>query len=122
MAEGFARGSGWQAYSAGTTPESTVNPFAVQVMAEIGIDISHHIPQSINEYLDGNYYLIATVCDNAKEKCPVFTGSCEHKIHYGFEDPADASGSDKEITKVYRQIRDEIQVWIKKISRNYLNN
>ena len=103
---------GWDAYSAGTKPEAEVNPFAVKVMAEIGINISLNSPKHINRYLDENFEIVATVCDNARETCPVFTGVSKHQIHHGFIDPADASGSDKELTKVYRRIRDDIQEWI----------
>ena len=85
-------------------------------MIEIGIDISNHVPQSVNEYLDENFNIIATVCDNARETCPVFSSSSDHQIHHGFEDPADATGSDREITKVYRRIRDEIRDWVTKLS------
>ena len=116
MAEGFAHNMGWDAYSAGTKPEIEVNPFAIIVMTEIGIDISNHIPQSVNEYLDENFNIIATVCDNARETCPIFSGSSDHQIHHGFEDPADATGSDGEITKVYRCIRDEILDWVKELT------
>ena len=117
MAEGFAHHAGWKAFSAGTKPEVEVNPFAVKVMAEIGIDISHHIPQSVNELLDKDFYLVATVCDNAQKSCPVFTGNFEHIIHHGFTDPANATGSDAEITEVYRQVRDEIRDWIYNLSK-----
>jgi len=122
MAEGFALDMGWDAYSAGTKPEIEVNSFAVSVMAEVGIDISHHIPKPVSKYLDKNFDIIATVCDNARETCPVFTGSSKHQIHQGFIDPADAAGSDGEITEVYRRIRDKIQIWVDAISRDYLNN
>ena len=115
MAEGFAHQMGWDAYSAGTKPEIDVNPFAIKVMSEIDIDISNHIPQSVNEYLDENFNIIATVCDNARETCPIFSGSSDHQIHHGFEDPAEANGSDGEITEVYRRIRDEIQDWVKEL-------
>ena len=116
MAEGFAHQAGWQTYSAGTKPEIEVNPFAVKVMAEISIDISDYIPEPLSKYLDENFDIVATVCDNAREACPVFTGSCKQKIHHGFIDPADATGSDSEITKVYRQVRDKIQVWVKELT------
>jgi len=119
MAEGFARKAGWRAFSAGTQPELVLNPFAVNVMSEIGIDISHHEPQSVREYLDDNFYLIATVCNNAKEACPIFTGSSEFQIHHGFEDPANITGNNEEIMNMYRRVRDEIQVWIKKLNRDY---
>ena len=120
MAEGFAHHAGWKAFSAGTKPEVEVNPFAVTVMAEIGIDISHHIPQSVNEFLHENFDLVATVCENARAACPVLTGECNYKIHNGFTDPVNATGGDIEITKVYRKVRDEIQEWVVEISRKYL--
>ena len=112
MAEGFAHKAGWVAFSAGTRPESQVNQFAVKVMIEIGIDISHHIPESVSEYLDENFDIVATVCDSALATCPIFTGSAKHQIHNGFADPADATGSDREIIEVYRQVRDEIREWL----------
>ena len=122
MAEGFAHQAGWQAFSAGIKPEARVNPFAMEVMAEMCIDISHYTPQSVDKYLSDDFYLIVTVCDSAWKNCPVFKGVCEHQIHYGFEDPANAEGSVKEIIEVYRQVRDKIQVWIDEISEDYLNN
>ena len=115
MAEGFANQRGWDAYSAGTKPEAEVNPFAVKVMAEIGINISHNSPEHISRYLDENFEIVATVCDNARETCPVFTDRSDHQIHHGFEDPANAAGSDEEITEVYRRIRDEIREWMTKL-------
>ena len=120
MAEGFAKKAGWIAYSAGIKPENTVNPFAVSVMAEMGIDISNHTPQSVNEYLSDDFFLVLTVCDNAKENCPIFTGICEHQIHYGFEDPANGKGSYEEIMDIYRQVRDKIQFWMNKLNKDYL--
>ena len=117
MAEGFAHQMGWDAYSAGTKPETQVNPFAVKVMAEIGIDIAQHTPEPISKYLDENFDIVATLCDNARETCPVFTGVSKHQIHHGFIDPADASGSDKEITKVYRRVRDEIREWMEELRK-----
>ena len=121
MAEGFASRSGWEAFSAGIKPEVRVNPFALKVMAEMEIDISHHRPRSVDEYLTKDFFLLATVCDNAKENCPVFLGSYNHILHHSFRDPANASGQDEEILQVYRQTRDEIQIWIEKLNKNYLD-
>ena len=112
MAEGFAHQMGWDAYSAGTKPETQVNPFAVKVMAEIGIDIAQHTPEPISKYLDENFDIVATLCDNARETCSIFTGASDRQIHNGFIDPADATGSDGKITEVYRQVRDEIREWM----------
>ncbi len=122
MAEGFARQLGWQVFSAGTNPEIKVNPFAVYVMQEIKIDISHHTPKSVDQYLSDDFYLVATVCDNARETCPIFIGNCENQIHHGFKDPAYATGNDADITEVYRKVRNEIQVWVNTISEYYLND
>jgi len=116
MAEGFALDMGWDAYSAGTKPEIQVNPFAINVMAEIGIDIAQHTPEPISKYLDENFDIVATLCDNARETCSVFTGVSDRQIHNGFIDPADTTGSDGEIAEVYRQIRDEIREWVTKLS------
>ena len=120
MAEGFARQAGWQACSAGTKPEIEVNPVAVKVMTEIGIDISQHTPESINKYLNVDFDIVATVCNNARETCPVMTGSYLHQIHHGFDDPFETKGNNSDITIVYRRIRDEIQVWVDTISEDYL--
>ena len=119
MAEGLARQMGWDAYSAGTKPETQINPFAIYVMAESGIDISPHTPRSVSECLNEKFFIVATLCDNAHETCPVFTGKYEHRIHHGFIDPAGASGNDTEIIKVYRQIRDDIKEWVKKITGKF---
>ena len=120
MAEGFANENGWSAFSAGTKPEVAVNPFAIRAMQEVGIDISMHVPQKVDEYLQEDFYVVATVCDNAKASCPVFSGNCTHILHNGFLDPANTIGSDEEILKIYQKVRDEIQVWMKKITAEYL--
>ena len=120
MAEGFARKSGWLAFSAGIKPEIKVNPFAVKVMDEVNIDISNHIPQAIDDYLSDEFYLIVTVCDNAQKYCPTFTGNYIHQIHHSFQDPVNATGTHEDIMNVYRKIRDEIQIWMKKMNEEYL--
>ncbi len=112
MAEGFAREAGWQAFSAGTKPEIEVNPNAVKVMAESGIDISQQTPQSVDEFIDKNFSIVATVCDNAKESCPIFTGNYDQQIHRPFKDPALAKGSTENILEAFRIARDEIKTWI----------
>jgi arsenate reductase len=111
MAHGFLKSfdPDLEVYSAGIKPESVVNPFAIKVMNESFIDISHHIPHQVDEYVNEDFDFLLTVCDNAKAKCPVFEGNIRNRIHTGFEDPADAKGSDQEITSVYRKIRDEIK-------------
>ena len=119
MAEGFVRKTGWQAFSAGTKPENEVNPIAVGVMAEIGIDISQHHPKSVKEYLDDDFYIVATVCDNARESCPVFSGECETIIHRSFIDPVIAVGNNEEKLEVFRKVRDEIREWVKKMNGEF---
>ena len=107
MAEGFLRSfdSGLEVYSAGTHPASRVNPFAVKVMKEVGIDLSNNRPKDVREFLDKPFDYVITVCDNAKETCPVFTGKVTHRMHLGFEDPAEATGTDEEIAAAFRRIR-----------------
>ena len=110
MAEGFLKSfdSGLFVVSAGTKPAAQVHPKAVQVMREVGIDLSSGVPRSIDEFLRDSFDYVITVCDNAKESCPVFLGNVRKKLHIGFEDPADAIGSDEEILSEFRRVRDEI--------------
>ena len=115
MAEGFLKSFGktLEVYSAGTHPADKVNPYAVRVMKEIGIDISGHTPDPVEKYLDTAWDYVITVCDGAKEVCPVFAGQVKHRLHIGFEDPADAVGTEEEVLAVYRRVRDEIKVSFK---------
>lgn len=110
MAEGFLKSldTSLEVYSAGTNPASHVSSRAIKVMKEIGIDISNGYPKSVNEFVDHSFDYVITVCDNAKETCPVFTGSVKHKLHIGFDDPTDATGTEEEVLPVYRRVRDEI--------------
>lgn len=110
MAEGILRKLHPEAevFSAGTKPEKEVNPYAVQVMLEMGIDISDQYPKSVNQFIKKSFDYVITVCDNARQICPVFTGKVRNRLHIGFEDPADATGSDEEKLIVYRKIRDQI--------------
>jgi len=116
MAEGFLKSfdNDLEVFSAGTHPEKTVNPNAVTVMMEKGIDISNHNPKNADEFLNNSFDYVITVCDSAKETCPVFTGNVKHKLHIGFEDPALAKGTDEEILNVYKRIRNEIEKELKK--------
>ena len=110
MAEGFLKSldDRLEVYSAGTNPEGRVNPGAVKVMLEKGIDISSGHPEAVEDYVDVSFDYVITVCDGAKEKCPVFTGKVNHRLHIGFEDPAEARGTEEEILSVFRKVRDEI--------------
>ena len=107
-----------EVYSAGTKPEIKINSYAVEVMKEKGIDIEHQYPKNVNEFIDMNFDYVITVCDNAKEVCPYFTGNVVHRLHIPFKDPADAEGSDSEILAVYRKVRDEI---INEFGKHYEN-
>ncbi len=111
MAEGFLHsfGPGLHVASAGTEPGERVNPKAVKVMAEIGIDISSHIPAHVDKYQAEEWDYVITVCDNANETCPLFTGNVKHRLHFGFEDPSLAAGTDEYIMGEFRRIRDEIK-------------
>lgn len=111
MAEGFLKSfdKNLEVFSAGTKPAEKVNLFAVKAMQEIGIDISNGNAENVDKYLSQSFNYVITVCDNAKEKCPVFIGNVKHQLHIGFDDPADAVGTEGEIMPVYRRVRDEIK-------------
>jgi len=111
MAEGFLKSfdENFEVYSAGTKPAEKVNPFAVKAMKEIGIDISEGTAENVDKYINQSFDYVITVCDNAKETCPVFMGNVKHRLHIGFDDPADAVGTEDEVMPVYRRVRDEIE-------------
>jgi arsenate reductase len=110
MAEGFLRSydSSLEVYSAGTHPASAVHPYAVAVMQEVGIDLNGYKPKSVDLFLHEPFDYVITVCDSAKESCPVFTGKVGHRLHIGFEDPAYARGTDEQVRSEFRRVRDEI--------------
>jgi arsenate reductase len=111
MAEGFLKSfdSELEVYSAGTKPAERVNPKAIQVMQEMGIDISKNYPKDVEQFVNESFDYVITVCDNAKETCPVFTGKVGQQLHIGFEDPAEATGTEEEVLAVFRRVRDEIK-------------
>jgi len=114
IAEGFLNTlypDRYEAYSAGTEP-TVVNPYAVQVMKEVGIDISSHRSKGVKEFLCMDIDYVVTVCDHARQMCPIFPGGKEI-IHKGFEDPAVFSGGENDTLVVFRRLRDEIRIWIK---------
>jgi len=115
MAEGylryFAKGKA-EVYSAGVETHG-VNPRAVTVMMEDGIDISSHTSNNVDEYRNINFDLIITVCDNARERCPVFPSSAK-KFHFNFPDPAKAVGPEHEVMTEFRKVRDMIKDYCKK--------
>ena len=111
MAEGFLRSFDptLEVISAGTFPAGRVNPFAVEVMKEVGIDLSSHHPKSVDEFLQQPFDYVITVCDNAKETCPIFAGAVKQRLHLGFPDPTEAAGSREEILSAFRSVRNDIQ-------------
>ena len=111
MAEGFIKSfdSDFEVFSAGTNPSKQVHPKAIQVMNEEGIDLSKNYPKMVDQFLNESFDYVITVCDNAKETCPVFIGKVGKQLHIGFEDPADATGTEEEILSEFRRIRDEIK-------------
>lgn len=110
MAEGFLKSfdSSLTVESAGTEPAKQVNPNAVKAMAELGIDISQNKPKQVDQFIDQEWDYVITVCDNAKETCPAFLGKVKHRLHIGFEDPAEATGTPDEVMAVFRKVRDQI--------------
>ena len=110
MGEGLFRHDGRGAYeveSAGTKP-GHVRPEAIAVMKELGIDISGHRSKSVNEFEGQAFDYVVTVCDNARDNCPVFPAGTE-RIHWSFEDPAAVQGTEEERLAAFRRIRDQIQ-------------
>lgn len=95
--------------SAGTIPAAQINQKAVKVMKEAGIDISHHTPKPVDKFLNDEWDYVITVCDDAKETCPVFTGKVKHRLHIGFEDPSHITGPEEFILSEFQRVRDLIK-------------
>jgi arsenate reductase len=114
MAEGLLghdAGDRFEVESAGTRP-GRVRPEAIAVMNELGIDISHHRSKHVDEFQDQSFDYVLTVCDSAKESCPIFP-SPSKRIHMGFEDPAAFRGTEQERLALFRRVRDEIRDYLK---------
>ena len=111
MAHGFLQAfdKDIQVFSAGTKPAAQVNPRAVEVMQEVGIDLSLHTPKSVELYLDETWDYVITVCGGANETCPTFTGKVGQRLHIGFDDPSDAQGTEAFILSEFRRVREEIR-------------
>lgn len=114
----FAKGKA-NIYSAGIETHG-VNPRAIQVMAEDDIDISAHTSNHVDEYLDIPFDFVITVCDNAKEACPYFPGNVK-RFHYNFPDPAKATGSEEDIMKEFRRVRDMIKTYSADFVKQHLS-
>ena len=115
MAEGLLRhdaGDRFDVESAGTKP-GHVRPEAIAAMREIGIDISSHRSKHVDEFQDQPFDYVLTVCDNAKETCPIYPGQT-NRIHHSFEDPAAVQGSEEERLASFRRVRDQIRQYLRK--------
>lgn len=111
MAHGFLQSfdKNIQVYSAGTHPAEKVNPLAVETMADVGIDISRHIPTNVTAYLCETWDYVITVCSNAQETCPVFNGNVGKRLHIGFDDPSETKGTSEFIKREFEKVRNEIK-------------
>ena len=112
MAHGFLQSfsSNIEVHSAGTRPAAQVNPQAVETMMEAGIDISSHTPKDVSIYLQQEWDYVITVCGGANESCPAFTGKVKHRLHIGFEDPSETTGTPEFIKSEFRRIRNQIRI------------
>lgn len=116
----FANGNA-EVYSAGVETHG-VNPKAIAIMQEDGIDISNHTSTNIDEYFDIDFDFVITVCDNAKERCPFFPTKAK-KFHHNFSDPAKAKGTDEEINEQFRQVRQQIKEYCERfVAENLKGN
>ncbi|MEO6631078.1 MAG: arsenate reductase ArsC [Mucilaginibacter sp.] len=121
IAEGYLRhfaGDNAVVYSAGIETHG-VNPKAIQVMAEDGIDISHHTSNNVEEYLTIPFDYIITVCDNANENCPYFPGTAQ-RVHQNFPDPAKAPGTSEQVMDEFRKVRDMIKAYSKEFVNQHI--
>jgi arsenate reductase len=111
MAEAFFRSfdPNLRVFSAGTAPASHVSRRAIAVMKEIGFDLTGQYPKSVDQYLDQEFDYVVTVCDDARESCPVFTGKVRRRAHIGFRDPSLVSGTDDQVCETFRSVRDEMK-------------
>ena len=111
MAHGFIQAFNptFDVHSAGTKPAEQVNPKDVEVMAEVGIDLSTHYPKNVDIYLNEEWDYVITVCGGANESCPNFTGKVANRLHIGFDDPSDAIGDIEFVMSEFRRVRDEIK-------------
>jgi arsenate reductase len=122
MAQGFLKSfdSSIEVFSAGTFPSSKVNPLAIKVMSEVGIDISESTPKSVDQYLNDKWDYVITVCDDVNETCPVFYGDVKHRLHYGFEDPSKFVGPEDQKVVEFRKIRDQIKTGFNSFYNKFL--
>lgn len=122
MAEGFLKSfdPSLEVHSAGTSPSSQVHPKAILAMKEAMIDLSQNYPKKVDEFIDQPFDFVVTVCGGANESCPTFTGTVGKRLHIGFDDPAEATGTEEEIMAVFRRVRDEIKNDFFKFYQEYI--
>jgi len=109
-------GDQWEAFSAGSRPAGYVHPLAIRAMEEIGLDITAHRSKSVDEFAAQPFDLVVTVCDGARESCPVFPNA-KQTVHWPFEDPAHATGTEEEQFAMFRIVRDQIHERIERFLR-----
>ena len=110
MAEGILRAASqgrFRVASAGSKPAGFVHPLAIKALAEIGIDISSHSSKHMNDFLEQPVETVITVCGNADQACPIYPGQV-NRYHWGFEDPAHATGTEEQVLAEFRRVRDQI--------------
>ncbi len=124
MAEGFLKALApeLKVYSAGTEPGEKVHPMTIEVMNEAGIDLSDGYPKPVEIFINTPFDYVITVCDDARESCPVFTGEVKHRLHIGFDDPAEATGTKAEIRAVFTRVRNEIKRDFTKFYKEHIQN
>ena len=121
MAEGILRhaaGDLFEVFSAGSKPAGYVHPTAIAALAELGIDISQHTSKHMNEFLTRDIHTVITVCGNADQACPMFPGQV-NRYHWGFSDPAHATGTEEQIIAEFRRVRDEIKLVFEAYAAGY---
>lgn len=121
MAEGILRhaaGDLFTVFSAGSKPAGYVHPKAIAALAELGIDIAHHTSKHMNEFLTRDIHTVITVCGKADQACPMFPGQV-NRYHWGFSDPAHATGTEEEIMAEFRRVRDEIKLVFEAYAAGY---
>ena len=122
MAQGFLKSfdNSIEVFSAGTFPSPKVNPLAIKVMSESGIDISNYTPKNVDQFLNDKWDYVITVCDDANETCPVFYGDVKHRLHLGFEDPSKFVGPEDQKIEEFRKIRDQIKAGFNSFYNKFL--
>jgi arsenate reductase len=108
--------------SAGTVPAESINPIAVKVMAETGIDISKNRPRPVDDFLNEEWDYVITVCDEANESCPFFIGKVKHRLHMGFSDPSKVTGSEDYVMSEFHRVRDQIKDAFYEFYKNEASN